>query len=141
MMTVVPYKAEHLLEMVLQPGQEYALPFVTPEHAKALEGEYAFTALVDGRPIAVGGVKELWKNRALCWTFIDRNAGKHFAELHRTVKRLIDLVPYRRLEAETPCDFKQGHRWLKMLGFKLEAERMRAFQIDGSDSSLYAKVR
>lgn len=141
MMTVVPYKAEHLLEMVLQPGQEYALPYVTPEHAKALEGEFAFTALMDGRPIAVGGIRELWANRGLCWTFIDKGAGKHFTELHRIVKRMIEIAPYRRLEAETPCGFEQGHRWLKMLGFTLEAERMRAFQIDGGDSALYAKVR
>lgn len=141
MMTIVPYKAEHLLEMVLQPGQEYALPYITPEYAIALQNQYAFTALVEGRPIAVGGVTELWTNRGLCWTFIDRKAGSHFAELHRAVKRLLDIVPYRRLEAETPCGFAQGHRWLKMLGFTLEAERMRAFQVDGSDSSLYARVR
>lgn len=141
MMTIVPYKAEHLLEMVLQPEQEYALPYVTPAHALALEGEYAFTALVGGKPIAVGGVKELWKGRALCWTFIARDAGGHFTELHRAVKRLLEIVPYRRLEAEARCDFPQGHRWLKMLGFTMEAERMRAYQVDGEDYALYARVR
>lgn len=140
-MILAPYKAEHLLAMRLQPGQEHCLPYVTEDYAKALEGEFAFTALVDGEPVAVGGVHEVWANRALAWTFIDGRAGKHFLGLHKLVKEILDLVPYRRVEAETSCDFPQGHRWLKMLGFELEAERMRAFRVDGGDSALYARVK
>jgi hypothetical protein len=140
-MKLVPYKAEHLLALRIQEGQEDCLPYITPEHAFSLEGEWAFTAMEGNTPLAVGGITELWQNRALAWTFIDERAGAHFVELHRIVKRVLALAPYRRVEAETPCDFEQGHRWLRMLGFQLEAERMRAYRVDGGDSALYARVK
>lgn len=140
-MNIVPYKAEHLMELQLQEGQEYSSVYVTPEYAKALEDQFAFTAMAGDKPVAVGGVCKLWDNRGLAWTFIDQRAGEYFVEIHKAVKRMLDIVPYRRIEAETPCEFKQGHRWLRMLGFKLEAERMVAFRIDGGDSALYARVK
>ncbi len=140
-MTIVPYQADHLMELKLQTGQGHCLPFVTRSHAEALQDEYAFTALVDGHPIAVGGVKELFPGRALCWAFIGKDSGPHFPALHKAVKTVLDFVPYRRLEADVACEFEQGHRWAKMLGFTMEAERMVAHRIDGGDNSLYARVR
>jgi RimJ/RimL family protein N-acetyltransferase len=140
-MNVVPYKAEHLLAMQLQPGQAHYSSWVTEEYAKSLESQYAFTALVEDYPMLVGGVVELWENRALLWSFIDRQAGKHFVGIHRGVLQFLDMLPYRRIEAECDCDFAQGHRWLKKLGFELEAKRMRAFRVDGGDSALYSRVK
>ena len=139
-MIVVPYRAEHLLALQLQPGQGHCLRFVTPQYAKDLESQFAFTAMEGDEVVAVGGIMEVWANRGLAWTFIDRRAGRHFVALHKAVKSILELVPYRRIEAETPCGFQQGHRWLTMLGFTLEAERMRAFRVDGGDSALYARV-
>lgn len=141
-MIILPFKAEHLLGMQLQRAQDGSKPFITEEYAKMLEGQFAFTAVTeDEEVVAVGGVTELWANRALAWTFIDSRAGKHFVALHKIVRDLLDIVPYRRVEAETSCDFEPGHRWLRMLGFEMEAPRMRAFQVDGGDSSLYARVK
>lgn len=140
-MEIVPFKAEHILALQLQDEQAYSKPFITEEYAKWLEGEYAFTALVDGKPIAVAGVTELWANRALMWSFLGKDAGPHLLAIHKATLRAIKALPYRRLEADTPCDFVEGHRWLKMLGFKLEAERMEAYLPNGGDSSLYARVR
>jgi RimJ/RimL family protein N-acetyltransferase len=127
--------------MQLQQGQAHYAPWCTDEYARSLENQFAFTALVGGRPVFVGGVVELWKNRGLVWSFIDRQAGQHFVAIHRAVLRFLDMLPYRRLEAECDVDFAQGHRWLKSLGFQMEAPRMRAFRVDGGDSSLYAKVK
>lgn len=140
-MNIVPYKAEHLLALKMQPGQAYCMPYVTPEYAAMLESQFAFTAMEGEQVVAVGGIVEVWENRGLAWTFIDRRAGAHFPALHKAVKQVLDLVPYRRIEAETACDFEQGHRWLRMLGFKLEAERMEAFRVDGGDAALYARVK
>lgn len=140
-MNIVPYKAEHLMALQLQEGQVHSASYVTEDYAQALEGQWAFTAMADGKPIAVAGIAPLWDNRGLAWTFIDKRAGSHFTELHKVVKKVLDDAPYRRIEADTPCDFKQGHRWLRMLGFKLEAERMEAYLVDGGDASLYARVK
>lgn len=141
-MNVVSFKAEHLLTMQLQAGQRGIKAFITEEYAKALEERFAFTALDDeGEVVAVGGVQELWENRALAWSFIDQRAGKHLVALHKLVRDFLDMVPYRRVEAETACEFAPGHKWLKMLGFHMEAERMVAFRVDGGDSALYARVK
>lgn len=140
-MNIVPYEAEHLMTLQLQEGQLHCAPAISPEYARALENEFAFAAVDGDRVLAVGGVTPLWENRALAWTFIDRDAGPHFAAIHKATKALLDLCPYRRIEADTPCDFEQGHRWLRMLGFQMEAERMRAHRVDGGDSSLYALVK
>jgi RimJ/RimL family protein N-acetyltransferase len=141
-MNIVPYKAEHLLAIKPQKGQEnFFSSMITEEYARALEAQYAFTALVDGEPVFVGGLYEMWENRALVWSFISRDAGKHFTAIHRAVKNFLDMQPYRRLEAECDCGFEPGHRWLRMLGFKCEAERMKKFRVDGGDSALYARVK
>lgn len=140
-MNIVPYKAEHLRDFQLQEGQRDLWPFISPEYARYLENQFSFTALHEGRVLAVGGVAELWPDRGLAWALISEGAGPYFTELHRAAKRMLDAVPFRRVEADTPCEFKQGKRWLKMLGFKLEAERMIAYRPDGGDSSLYARVK
>jgi RimJ/RimL family protein N-acetyltransferase len=140
-MKIVPYQAEHLLALQLQPGQAYCAPLVTEEYARALESQYAFTAMADDVPVGVGGVAELWSNRALLWSFIDKRAGRHFIGVHRATQRFLDLLPYKRIEAECDCEFGAGHRWLQKLGFVLEAPRMKAFRVDGGDAALYARVK
>ncbi len=140
-MTVVPYKAEHLLALQVQPGQLGTAGFITPEYARALEDENAFTLLVDGQALAVGGVKEIWPGRAFVWSWIDRRAGAHFAAVHHAAKQILAAAPYRRIEADVPCGFTAGHRWLRLLGFHLEAACMMAYQPDGADCSLYARVK
>ena len=55
-MIIVPYRAEHLLDLQLQEGQRYCSPAITPEYAVMLEGQYAFTALAGGKVLAVAGV-------------------------------------------------------------------------------------
>jgi len=140
-MIIVPYKAEHLMAITAQEAQAYLRDLVTTEYCKSLEASLSFTAMVDGRPIGCGGLAEIWKDRALLWSFLDRSAKEHLFAITKVTRNFIDAAPYRRIEAETDCEFKEGHRWLRMLGFTLEAERMRCFRVDGGDSALYAKVK
>lgn len=140
-MRVVPYQSQHLLFMQLQDGQAYCKAHTTEAHAKALENEYAFTVLAGDLPIGVGGVTDIYEGRGLLWSYIDQRAGPHFIAIHRVTERFLAAMPHRRIEAYTPCEFKAGHRWLKKLGFTLEAERMRNFDIDGGDSAMYARVK
>lgn len=142
-MIVVPYKAEHLLTLELQASQRnHCAPLITPEYAKLVEGEFSFTAMAGGLVIAVAGLTPLLDGRrALAWSFISRDAGPHFFALTKAVIRLLDASPYVRVEAEVQTGFMPGHRWLRRLGFRMEAPRMRKFMPDGSDASLYARVR
>jgi len=140
-MKIVPYKAEHLLAITAQEAQAYLREFITPEYAKSLENTLSFTALAGDRVVGCGGLAEIWKDRALLWSFLDRSAKEHLFAITKITRNFIDTAPYRRIEAETDCEFKEGHRWLQMLGFKMEAERMKCVRVDGGDSALYAKVK
>jgi len=140
-MIIVPYKAEHLASLQAQEAQAYLGAHMNDEYAKALESTQSWTGLTGDRVIGCFGVCEMWTHRALMWSYLDRAAGRHLVSIHRAVLAYLEIAPYRRLEAEVDCEFEAGHRWLRMLGFTMECERMRCYRVDGGDSALYARVK
>lgn len=140
-MIVVPFKSEHFWAIDVQPSQRYAREYAEPEAIKALEKANSFTCMVDDKPLCVFGYTPLYPTRATIWAFISKDAAPYFLHMTRIAKRMIDALPYKRIEMEVDYDFKEGHRWARMLGFTLEAERLRGFRIDGGDSSVYARIQ
>lgn len=140
-MIIVPYNRTHIDDMIAQEGQAYLSKYVTADHAKALEGKWAFTGKDGDKVLISAGVIELWPGRGVAWAYIDRDAGKCFPSIHKAVKRFIDYCPIRRIEATTDVGFEPANRWIKMLGFTLEAPVMKAYNPTGNDSSLWAKVK
>ena len=140
-MIVEPYRAEHLHALDLQEAQAYIGPNLTVEHAKALESVHAITATQDGRVLAVGGVIELWPGRAFIWSYLDRQAAKHMIAIHRVAQRMLAGYHGSRIEADVDLDFEPGHRWMKMLGFKLETACMLKYRPDGGAMSKYVRIR
>lgn len=136
-MIIVPFQVEHLQGLRLQPAQAGS-PLLAPEQAGLLG--HAYTALSEGEPVACGGLYELWPGRALAWTYLGASVGREFVALHRTVKRHLELAPWRRVEAYVEAGFPQGHRWVRTLGFTLEGF-LRGFMPDGKDMVLYSRVR
>jgi len=94
-----------------------------------------------GAIVACAGILPQWQNRAFGWSFIAADAGRHFTYIHRAVSAFLDRVPVRRIETTVDCEFAAGHRWARLLGFSLEAERMRGYRVDGGDCALYARVK
>lgn len=140
-MIIVPFRAEHLFLMDPQDSQQGELGSISLAEAKELEGLSAFTAMQDGEVIGCGGVFPFHPQRALCWTYISKQAGRHFTQLHRRVKLFIDTVGYNRLEMDVAYEFEQGHRWAKLLGFEVEAPRMRCYFNNGGDATKYVRIR
>ena len=141
MMQVVPFKSEHFWAIDVQPAQEYVKTYVRTDYLKALEYQYSFSILVGDLVVACMGCIELFANRGAMWAYISRFAGPHFHAVHSLAQRIIEDVPYQRLESEVDYDFEQGHRWMKLLGFVCEAERMKHAAANGGDCALYAKVK
>ena len=78
----------------------------------------------------------------MAWAYISNAAAKErFLSVHRAVSRFLDMCYLQRIEMTVDCEFEEGHRWARMLGFNMEAERMVAYRPDGGDCSLYARVR
>ena len=139
-MKVVPFQAEHFWAMDVQPAQARVRAHATPEEIASLEKHDAFTALVGDNPVMCFGWVPVYEHRAIVWALIAASAGPHFVGLTRIAKTVVNGLAFRRLEMEVDCEFEQGHRWAKMLGFELEAERLRGHRMDGGDSSIYARV-
>ena len=138
-MQIVPLKQEHLDKVRMQGGQEYASQLLTPEAKAALEGGMSFSVIDGDEVLGCGGVVEYWDGRAAVWALLSGNCGRRFTAIHRAVATFFDLKRYRRLEATTATEFEAGHRWLKMLGFKMETERMRGYLPNGADASMYVR--
>lgn len=142
-MRIAEYKAEHLHAVDLQDGQSYMSNWVTPEMALSLESEtWAFTAMDDdGTPLGCAGVINVWQGRGMAWAYLSKRATQDkFLFVHRAVARFLEGCYVKRIEMTVDCEFEQGHRWAELLGFQMEAERMRAYRPDGGDVALYARV-
>lgn len=141
-MMVVPYQPGHLEELVIQPRQAYLRAWITPEVAKTVAQSPAYTALDEhGDVIGCGGVVPVWEGRALAWSFLGDTAREHMVSITRAVRRFLDMQPQRRIEITVDLDFAEGHRWARMLGFKLDAGRLKGYLPNGGDVSLYSRVR
>lgn len=140
-MIVVPYEPKHMHALHVQSAQLYTLGWAPADHAEMLARFPAYTALDGDEVLVCAGVLEIWAGRAAAWAFLSENIGTRMTSVHRAVRRYFELLDYRRIEAEVATDFPEGHRWVRMLGFKLECPRMRGYFPDGSDASLYVKVK
>lgn len=140
-LTVEPFKAEHVDEMVVQDAQRADWQGVTQDMLRAFEQTDAWTARVDGEVVLVGGLVELWAGRAALWSYVAAGAGPHMVLLTKGVRRFIDGSAHRRIEMYVDAGFAAAHRWARALGFQMEAEHMAAFFPDGRGAALYGRIR
>lgn len=140
-MDVVPFRREHLREMVIQQRHQGMEKYLTPEMYDLMEGTHSFTGVVGDEVLACAGVFEMVSGRALAWAYLSDNVGRRMLHVTRAVSRYLELSPYRRIEMDVDCDFEAAHRWAKLLGFELEAERRRFYTPDGRDCALYARIK
>lgn len=125
----IPFEPWHIDVMEVQRFQDVS-PFVVDGPA------YTF---IDGRILACVGIVEVWEGRSLAWAVLSVHAREKMLSITRETKRLMDTVK-GRMEITVASDFEMGHRWARLLGYKLEAERMKQFH-KGMDYSLYARIK
>jgi hypothetical protein len=141
MVTIKPYEAQHLRELIEAESNVHLKNVLKPEHLLALECNWAFSAIgEDGRVLCSAGVNELWPSRGEAWAVLHPRCKSEFLGIHNAVKRFLLVCPIRRIEAAVKVGFQEGHRWAKALGFELEAPRLKAYSPEGHDMALYARV-
>lgn len=141
-MELTRFKADHMKLLLENPSMVYLRPYMTELKAKSLEAlDHSYTGIEGDKILFAAGVVPYWENRAEAWAIIDQQSPHHFMSVHNAVKRFLNIIGIRRIEAAVDVSFQAGHRWCKLLGFTLEAERLKAYKPDGTDCSLYAKVR
>lgn len=127
---MIPYEPWHVDEMDVQNAQESAPEVIVDGHT--------FT-IVDGTILACFGACEVWQGRYVAWAVLSKGAAKKMLTVTRTINSYLKKAT-GRIEITVDCNFSEGHRWAKMLGFNCEAERMINFGKDGTDYSLYARI-
>jgi hypothetical protein len=140
-MVVVEFKPEHLHAIALQPAQEGFRAFLASGDfaERVARSGPAWTAMVDGEPIACGGFHYPWKGRAQAWAVLSKAAGAHMVALTRAVLRGMRACPAARIEAHVNAAFEAGSRWAEMLGMQREALCRRYHE--GQDFWAYVLIR
>lgn len=136
-MIVVPFSRGHLERIRLQPAQEHVRAYFKDVDRFGT----AYTALEGDEVLACAGLLPAGTHRAVVWALLGDIGPARFHRVHREVQRFLNRQPYRRVEALVDCGFDEAHRWVRLLGFDCEAERMKAYAPDGRDVALYARVR
>ena len=140
-MLIIPFEAEHLETLALQPSQASFLQNFDKSYAPALKaGGPCFTAVKDGVILGCAGLTKQWDNRAIAWALLSSNIDQNFVNIHRAALRYFDVTEFKRVEAFVDANFDAGHRWIKMLGFEREGY-MRSFTPEGNDAVLYARIK
>ena len=138
---IIPYRAKHMEQIIAQESQQFLGKWIQPGQSKTLENEYTFTGIYEGRVLICAGLLPAWSNRAIGWAYLDIEARRHMTFITKSIMRFLEICPFDRVETAVDCDFKEGNRWARMLGFDLEASCMKKFRVDGGDCSLYARIR
>ncbi len=139
---MMPFKADDINEINPQPANISMANMLSREHWLRIEQQrFSYTMRVEGRVVACTGVFEYWPGRGEVWAILDKDCKEEFLYIHKAAKRFFEVCPVNRIEATVELGFPEGHRWMRLLGFELEAPVLKKYFPNGSDCSLYAKVR
>lgn len=144
MVEVKNFKKAYLEALLKEPQNEYLVGYLKYENLNRMEKDglnYSILCADTKQVLFCGGVSEYWKGRGECWAVFHSDVKEKFIQIHRCVVRYFEMVQVKRIEATVKCDFKEGHRWIKALGFTLEAPRLRFYYPNGDDVSLYSRVK
>lgn len=141
MVEIAPFKPEHLLALRLQAMQSAAQDQMTVEHGRQIDACFgeAHTVMVDGKPIACGGLIQIWAGRAYVWSYLSDEALKHMRFIHRAALAGLARARWARIEMAVDVGHAAAKRWAVHLGFELEGVARKWTQ-DGRDVEIWARV-
>lgn len=90
-MTIEPFRPQDFAQLDLQPAQAYARAVMTPEYlAELATVGPAYTASIEGKVLFCGGLAD-HPRYPMLWSYVGRDAGRHFLRLHRGVERFLQV--------------------------------------------------
>ena len=115
---------------------------ISKEKVAALASQdHVYSIIKDGKVLACVGATTFWPNRCEVWAVLSNTLGADFVEVNSEVKKLLKGLPFKRIEAVVDCDFEDGIRWVKALGFGLEAACMKSYGRTGKDCAMFSMVK
>ena len=139
-MIVVPFIPAHLENFEVHEWQKDIKEYFSREYADLLSMGHAYTGIIDKRVVAMAGVSQLAPTRWQAWALMSSDTKDCMLKITRQIKTFLDEFKGFRVETPVHHDFKQGHRWIKMLGFKNETPGgMKGYGLNGETYDLYAR--
>lgn len=142
MIAISQLQPAHLLEIRMQDAQAGELRPGTDLLAhgvKLCQRGMAFTVMLNGRPVAAGGLAEIHGHYATAWALVGQDAGPAMTAMTRAVRRVLASRAYERVDVTVRRDFEAGHRWAWLLGFE-KFGTLRKWGPDRADYTLYERV-
>lgn len=140
-MIIVPFEKWHLGILELQVAQQNAP--LEEGHGDMLEKAGNAWSMIDESGICIisAGIIDMGFSRGQGWALVSKQAAPHLARITKEIRKRIDTFNFNRIEIVVNRDFKEGHRWAKMLGFKCETpEGMEEF-MPNINCYLYRRIR
>ncbi len=141
---MIQFSSDHLDEMADFGNQE---SLIRPMLGQVRDTGYenlgpAFSACLNGKIIGCAGLVEVTQYRAYTWAIMSKqDFAQRFVAIHRAVKRFLDEQTYKRIDAQVAYHDADGHRWMRLLGFRREVFCRPWFMPDGSAISEYVRLR
>lgn len=128
------------LELEPQPAQRRQSPCTPDSLFRLIQSGPVWAVRLDGKLVALCGHTPMWQGRTAAWAFLGADSGPAMVQITRATRRLFDdlRVEFPRIEAYVDRHHEEGHRWMRLLGFKKEG-LMRKFA-NGIDYVMYARV-
>ncbi|TXH10047.1 MAG: hypothetical protein E6R04_06345 [Spirochaetes bacterium] len=143
-MIVVPFIPAHMDGFKAQRSQCLVNKYMAgPDYIDTIS-EYgpAYTGLVDGKPVIFAGMVCPHPHIGMVWAILSEDCRRHLVAATRRILSFMEAYnTMPRLETAVKRDFKEGHRWVKMLGFVNETPEMgmRNYDLEGQTYDLYAR--
>lgn len=141
-LTYLSCAVEHLA-LIKPQGDDYKdqAAFLNKGFHYMVKDHFAVSAWAGTTCVAAAGIVPIYNHRAMAWALMSRDAGPYMRQITRKVRSALDLSPYKRIEMLVDYEFKAGHQWAKMLGFKVEAPRMIMSGVYGNDETMYVRIK
>ncbi len=142
MFKITPLEVDHINSVLNEPMNQDITWWRESGRINVLANlPFSFAGLVNGEIVVIGGLIELWKNRAHLWTVFSKTYEKYPVATFRGMREFLEAQPFDRIEIDTPTDVEKIHRRARMLGFQLECRIARRFSERGESRTLYSWVR
>ena len=143
---IVQFENKHA-EQILDIGLNSELLELKPEHRKYayyLESVgMSFTGLINGKPIAAGGVFHLWDGVAEGWVLATKEIYKYPVFCAKHIKKRTEMLiknnNIKRLQTSVKADCEMAIRFAKWLGLKPEGV-MKSYGPAGEDFIRFARI-
>lgn len=139
---VVPFLPVHLEQFKAHSYFENISAEMHQDYIDYVCGYPSYSYIKNGIIIGCYGAVLVGDGRYQLWSILSSESGKCMLGLTREVLIALNGLYFRRVEAFVRADFKEGQRWMDILGFVNETPNgMKKYGDDGRDYYLYAKVK